>query len=102
MPAPRDNHPAAAVSHAATGASAPDTAAPQDENPNPDRRCEMSQVTRQAWNPREVAAALGIGYQKALDLIHDGVIGHVRAGHFILVPDEELKRFLAPGIKRSA
>jgi excisionase family DNA binding protein len=53
---------------------------------------------RQAWRPREVADMTGIEYEKVLELIHEGVIGHVTVGRLHVVPDAELQRFLAAGI----
>jgi excisionase family DNA binding protein len=57
---------------------------------------------RTAWRPREVAAQTGISYDEVLKLIHSGELGSVPAGRLHVVPDEELKRFLARGVKQPA
>lgn len=57
---------------------------------------------RTAWRPREVAAQTGIRYEQVLELIKNGELGSVPAGRLHVVPDEELKRYLARGIKSTA
>lgn len=54
---------------------------------------------RDAWKPSEVAQKIGLPYETTLTLIKSGRIGHVMAGKHYLVPDAELQRFLAHGIK---
>lgn len=60
------------------------------------------QPARQAWRPREVADLTGIRYEQVLELIKDGQLGAVMAGRLHIVPDAELQRFLADGIKANA
>ncbi|PXY27401.1 excisionase family DNA-binding protein [Prauserella muralis] len=55
---------------------------------------ERKNPPRTAWRPREVAKQLGIPYDAALDLIHSGQLGHIRAGRHYVVPDTELQAFL--------
>lgn len=55
--------------------------------------------TRLAWTVNEVAASLGTNRKQVLALIHADELGHIRAGRNYLVPDEELRRFLARGVK---
>jgi len=62
----------------------------------------VKQPPRTAWRPREVADQTGIGYEVILDLIKSGALGSVPAGRLHVVPDEELKRFLARGVKSEA
>jgi excisionase family DNA binding protein len=57
---------------------------------------------RTAWRPREVAEQTGIRYEEVLKLIHSGELGSVPAGRLHVVPDEELKRYLARGVKSEA
>jgi excisionase family DNA binding protein len=59
-------------------------------------------ITRQSWQAREVAITLGLPYSTVLALIHDGKLGHIRAGRYYIVPDAELQRFLASGIQAGA
>jgi excisionase family DNA binding protein len=60
------------------------------------------EIPRRAWNPREVAEALGVPYDTVLWLIHNDKLGHVVAGRYYLVPDIELQRYLSAGVKASA
>ncbi|RZQ59806.1 excisionase family DNA-binding protein [Amycolatopsis suaedae] len=50
---------------------------------------------RATWTPSEVAEKLGIPYDTVLALIHSGELGHIKAGRYYLVPDEELRKYLA-------
>ncbi|WP_435582875.1 excisionase family DNA-binding protein [Amycolatopsis thermoflava] len=50
---------------------------------------------RRAWRPREVAAMTGIGYERVLELIHSGELGHIKEGRLHVVPDAEVQRYLA-------
>jgi len=54
---------------------------------------------RSAWRPREVADQTGISYEEVLKLIHSGELGSISVGRLHVVPDAELKRFLAAGVK---
>ncbi len=62
-----------------------------------------SKPPRQAWKPREVAEQLGMrDVETVHDLIRSGKLGAIKINGYYSVPDAELKRFLAPGIKQSA
>ncbi len=54
---------------------------------------------RDAWRPREVAKKTGISYNEVLELIRRGELGSIPVGRLHIVPDAELKRFLAAGTR---
>lgn len=51
-------------------------------------------VPRLAWTVREFAAAIGVNYQTALRMIHDGQVGHFKAGGEYRIPQAEIERLL--------
>lgn len=51
--------------------------------------------TRVSWRPREVADMTGIEYTRVLELIHTGRLRAIKDGRLHVIPDDELKRFLA-------
>jgi excisionase family DNA binding protein len=55
------------------------------------------QPERTAWRPREIAAQIGVPYEAALELIKSGELGSVRVGRHYVVPDVEVKKWLARG-----
>jgi len=56
-----------------------------------------AQPPRTAWRVSEVAKSTGISYDQVIAMIKAGEIGHVPAGRLYIVPDEELRAFLARG-----
>jgi hypothetical protein len=66
-------------------------------------RKAQQKPAREAWKPTEVAQKLGYADRRpVLDLIHAGKLGAIEVNGQYLVPDAELQRFLAPGIKQTA
>lgn len=55
---------------------------------------------RTAWKLSEVAQSTGISYDHLLAMVKSGELGSVRAGRLYIVPDEELRAFLARGVTR--
>lgn len=47
-----------------------------------------------AYNLKEAAAALALGRNKTLELIHTGKLRHVRVGRRLIVPRKALEEFL--------
>jgi excisionase family DNA binding protein len=69
------------------------------EVPDEDTTATVTPLPRHAWTVREVGQILGIPYKAALDLVHSGELGHIRAGRYYLVPDAEIHRWLASALK---
>ena len=59
----------------------------------------MSPTERLAWRVAEAAQSLGISEKRVRGLIHDGTLGHIRAGTAYLIPDEELRRYVGAGVR---
>lgn len=59
-------------------------------------------VPREAWNVRELATALGVPEKQVRALVKTGLLGHVRIGRHIRVPDSELHRYLDENLQRGA
>ena len=57
-------------------------------------------VPRLAWSVREFAAAMGINYQTALGMIHDGTLGYFKAGAEYRIPNSEVERLLQEASNR--
>ncbi|HET9142450.1 helix-turn-helix domain-containing protein [Actinophytocola sp.] len=55
----------------------------------------QADVPRLAWTVREFAAAIGVNYQTALRMVHQGKVGHFKAGGEFRIPHKEIERLLA-------
>lgn len=55
----------------------------------------QADVPRIAWTVREFAAAIGVNYQTALAMVHDGTVGHFKAGGEYRIPHSEIERLLS-------
>jgi excisionase family DNA binding protein len=51
-------------------------------------------VPRLAWTVREFAAAIGVNYQTALRMVHNGQVGHFKAGGEYRIPNQDLERLV--------
>ena len=47
-----------------------------------------------SYRPRVVADITGISYDRVLELIHEGQLGHVPVGRLLLVPHDEVMAYI--------
>jgi excisionase family DNA binding protein len=62
---------------------------------------KSTSVTRKAWSPIEVAMTTGLSLAFVRKQIREGGILAVNAGRRLLISDEELRRYLAEGSRKS-
>jgi excisionase family DNA binding protein len=55
---------------------------------------------RIAWSVREFAATIGVNYQTALAMVHNGDVGYFKAGGEYRIPQPEIDRLLSEASAR--